>query len=46
MTLEKVPRVCAVRRYLYLVAKCLGVGPARHYFLPSLGWVVVSFHGM
>jgi hypothetical protein len=36
MTLEKVPRVGDVRHWLYLVAKALGVGPARHCLVLSL----------
>jgi hypothetical protein len=30
MTLEKAPRVSAVRRWLYMATKALGFGPARH----------------
>jgi hypothetical protein len=43
MTLEKVPRVGAVRRWLYLATKALGVGPARHCLVLSLQWVVAPF---
>jgi hypothetical protein len=46
MTLEKVLGVGVVRRWLYLAAKVLGVGPARRCPVPSLQWVVVPFWGM
>jgi hypothetical protein len=36
MTLEKIPGVSAVRRWLYFVAKTLGVGPARRCLVLSL----------
>jgi hypothetical protein len=36
MTLEKVPGVGAMRCWFYLVAKALGVGPARHRLVLSL----------
>jgi hypothetical protein len=42
-TLKKVPGVGAVRRWLYLAAKALGVGPARCYLILSLQWVVAPF---
>jgi hypothetical protein len=45
MTLEKVPRAGAVRRWLYLSAKVLGVDPARRCLILSLQWVVVPFLG-
>jgi hypothetical protein len=45
MTLEKVLRVSVVRRWLYLTAKALRVGPARHCLILSLQWVVVTFSG-
>jgi hypothetical protein len=38
-----VPRVGAVRRWLYLAAKALGVGPARRCLILSLKWAVVPF---
>jgi hypothetical protein len=36
VTLKKVLRVGAMRRYLYLAAKVLGVVPARRCLVPSL----------
>jgi hypothetical protein len=45
MTLENVPVVGAVRCWLYLVAKALGVGLARCYLILSLQWVVAPFLG-
>jgi hypothetical protein len=44
-TLEKVPRVGAVRRCLYLAAKALGVGPVRCYLVLSLQWALTAFPG-
>jgi hypothetical protein len=45
MTLQKVPGVGAVRRWLYLAAKALGVSPARRCLILSLQWVVAPFPG-
>jgi hypothetical protein len=45
MLLEKVTEVGAVRRWLYLAAKALRVGPARHCLGLSLQWVVTPFLG-
>jgi hypothetical protein len=41
--LEKVLRVGAVRRWLYLAAKAFGVNPARCYLVFSLQWTVALF---
>jgi hypothetical protein len=45
MTLEKVLGVGAMRHWLYLAAKALGVGPTRHSLVSSLHWVVAYFLG-
>jgi hypothetical protein len=45
MTLEKVPGVGAVRRWLYLAAKALGISPAKRYLVLSLQWAVAPFPG-
>jgi hypothetical protein len=45
VTLEKVFGVGAVRRWLYLAPKALGVGPAKHCLVLSLQWVVMPFPG-
>jgi hypothetical protein len=46
MTLEKVLGVGAMRCWLYLVAKVIGVGPTRRCLAPSLQCVLVPFRGM
>jgi hypothetical protein len=45
MTLKKVLGVGVVRRWLYLAAKALRVGPARHCFVVSLQRAVVPSPG-
>jgi hypothetical protein len=45
MTLEKASGVSAVRHWLYLAAKALGVGPARHCLVLLLQWVAAPFPG-
>jgi hypothetical protein len=44
-TLENVPGVDAVRRWLYLAAKALGVGPASRCLVLSPQWAVAPFPG-
>jgi hypothetical protein len=45
MTLKKVPGVGIVRRWLYLAAKALGVGPTRRCLVLSPQWAVAPFSG-
>jgi hypothetical protein len=44
-TIKKVPRVGAVRCWFYLVAKALGVGPARQCLVLSLQQAVAHLPG-
>jgi hypothetical protein len=43
--LEKAPGGGAMRRWLYLAAKALGVCPAKHCLVSLLQWAMTPFRG-